>query len=173
MQLEPSPTAASGPSPETRIAFAMAELGALATEGDATGFEVAAAIIAARLADPALNWAFVRGIRAQIRDLELAANMKACDMALRDAFAYPKARRKAQRIVAVSSARFHLRRAAMLGASEEFLRAAERTIACALQTDGLWFGDAIMARFVEPSAPGDARQRGRSREARPRHRAAG
>ncbi|MBV8165517.1 MAG: hypothetical protein JO021_01915 [Alphaproteobacteria bacterium] len=62
-------------------------------------------------------------------------------MALRDAFAYPKARRMPQRIVAVSSARFYLRRAAMLGASEEFLRGAERTIACALQTDGLWLGE--------------------------------
>ena len=139
---EPSPNAASGPSPETRIALAMAELAALATEGDATGFEVAAATVAARLDDPRLSWTFVRGIWAQVRDLELAANMKACDMALRDAFAYPNAHRMAQRIVAVSSARFHLRRAAMLGASADFLRAAERTIACALMTDGLWLGEA-------------------------------
>ncbi len=142
MPPEPSQNAASGPSPETRIALAMAELGALATEGDATGFEVGAAMLAARLDDPSLTWAFVRGIRAQVRELELTANMKACDMALRDAFAYPKARRMAQRIVAVSTARFYLRRAAMLGASEDFLRAAERTIACALMTDGLWLGAA-------------------------------
>jgi hypothetical protein len=40
----------------------------------------------------------------------------------------------------VATARFHLRRAAMLGASEEFLRGAERTLACALLTDGLWPG---------------------------------
>jgi len=113
----------------------------MSVEGDATGFEVAAAMLAARLDDPQLNWTFVRGIRAQVRELELAANMKACDMALRDAFAYPSARRMAQRIVAVGSARFYLRRAAMLGASQDFLRGAERTIACALQTDGLWLGE--------------------------------
>jgi hypothetical protein len=136
---------ASGPTAETRIALAMAELGAFATEGDATGFEVAAAMVAARLDDPQLSWAFVRGIRAQIRDLELAANMKACDMALRDAFTYPRARRMAQRVVAVSSARFYLRRASMLGASVEFQRGAERTIACALQTDGLWPGETSAA----------------------------
>jgi hypothetical protein len=141
MPPDPSSAVVGGPTAETHIAFAMAELGAFATEGDATGFEVAAAMVAARLVDPALNWTFVRGIRNQIRDLELVANMKACDMALREAFTYPRARRMAQRIVAVSSARFYLRRARMLGASEEFVRGAERTIACALQTDGLWFGD--------------------------------
>src|SRR4051812_46872249 len=142
---EPSPAAVGGPSPETWIALAMAELGALAIEGDATGFEVAAAMLSARLADVRLSWTFVRGIRAQIRDLELAATMKACDMALRDAFAYPSARRRPQRIVAVASARFYLRRAAILGASQDFLRGAERTIACALMTDGLWPGEREVA----------------------------
>jgi hypothetical protein len=124
--------------PEQTIALAMAELGGLAGEGDAAGFEVAAACLAELLEDVRLPSAFVRAIRAQVRQLELTANMKACDLALRRAFQFPSARRKSQRVAAVAIARFHLRRALVLGASATFLSAAERTIAAALLTDGLW-----------------------------------
>jgi hypothetical protein len=124
--------------PEQQIALAMAELGGLAIEGDAAGFEIAAACVDGLLEDVRLPLAFVRAIREQIDDLELTANMKACDLALRRAFQFPNARRKPQRIAAVSSARFYLRRAMVLGASATFLNAAERTIESALLTDGLW-----------------------------------
>jgi hypothetical protein len=89
------------------------------------------------LADPALSSEFVRTARAEARDVELSANMKACDMALRRAFAFPSAQRKPQRVAEVSTARVYLRRAAILGASELFRRGAERTIDAALLTDGL------------------------------------
>lgn len=130
--------AISAERPEETVALAMAELGTLATAGDPLAFELAAAKLQTRLADVRLSSAFVHAIRAQLRDLELTANMKACDLALRSAFAHPNKRRKPQRVVAVSSARFYLRRASMLGASAEFLRGAERTIAAALLTDGIF-----------------------------------
>jgi hypothetical protein len=136
--VEPTSDAAPVEPPEQRIALAMAELGGLAIEGDAAGFEVAAACVAGLLEDVSLPWLFVRAIRTQIRDLELTANMKACDLALRHAFLFPSARRKPQRVAAVSSARYYLRRALVLGASATFLSAAERTIAAAMLTDGLW-----------------------------------
>jgi hypothetical protein len=132
------PDAPPAELPEQQIALAMAELGGLAIEGDAAGFEIAAACVGGLLEDVRLPSAFVRAIREQIDDLELTANMKACDLALRRAFQFPSARRKPQRIAAVSSARFYLRRAMVLGASAIFLNAAERTIEAALLTDGLW-----------------------------------
>lgn len=120
-----------------RVVLRLAELRALALAGAACEVELLVIALSDLLADPSLPFDFVRGARAEMRELELNANMKACDMALRRALAFPKARRKPQRVEAVSTARLYLRRAALLGASELFRRGAERTIDAALLTDGL------------------------------------
>ena len=125
-----------------RMAPTMSQMRALADAGAATELDAVCSQLVALLADPRLPSEFVRALRSQARDLELAANMKACDLALRRAFAFPNEHRKPHRVAAISAARVHLRRVYALGASEQFRRGAERTIEAALLTDGIWPADA-------------------------------
>jgi hypothetical protein len=125
-------------SVQQRIALTIAQFRALAVAGAAVELEPIAAQLTVMLSDSRLPFDFVGAARRQMRELELTANMKACDMALRRAFVAPNAHRKPHRVAAVTTACYFLRRANLLGASAHFQRAAERTIEAALLTDRIW-----------------------------------
>ena len=84
-----------------------------------------------------LDAEIARSIRSEIKGIELEANMRACDRALRDALGHAKADLRLERVKAVQAARAYLRRADALGASEDFKRAAQMTLEAALLTGGV------------------------------------
>lgn len=80
---------------------------------------------------------FFQQTATQLKQLELLANMKAADQAVRRAVVHAQADRKLERNQEVTAARGFLRRAVALGANEEFKRGAEMAIESATLTGGV------------------------------------
>src|SRR4051812_27130137 len=116
------------------------------------------------LNDPALDHAFTSAIRIEIKSLELTANMKATDMAVRRAIEHAQADRKLERNHEVGVARGFLGRAIAHGAADEFKRIAEMSIESAMLTGGVKHAGATRAKPVDSAPPPPSLAKGERRE---------
>jgi hypothetical protein len=89
------------------------------------------------LRDARLDAATVRAARDALKAIELEANIRACDGALRQALGHAKADLTLERGTAIHAARGYLRRADVLGASDDFKRAAQMALDAARFTGGV------------------------------------
>jgi hypothetical protein len=80
---------------------------------------------------------FKRGILERARAYECNANMRACDQGLRLAMRFASGEQMKERAQALSDARKYFGKACMLGADQEFRKAAQRLIDTIMMTGGV------------------------------------
>jgi hypothetical protein len=124
-----------------------------AEAGEATDVGSATTALLTALNDPVLDHAFTAAIRTEIKTLELTANMKATDMAVRRAVGHAQGDRKLERNQEVGLARNFLARAVALGANEKFKRIAEMSIESAMLTGGVKQAGPTRAKPKEEAPP--------------------
>ncbi|MBV8166750.1 MAG: PilZ domain-containing protein [Alphaproteobacteria bacterium] len=135
-----------------------------AAAGDAGDVSAGTTALLGALNDSALDHAFTSAIRTEIKSLELTANMKATDIAVRRAVAHAQGDRKLERNQEVGVARGFLARAIALGASGEFKRIAEMSIESAMLTGGVRQVGPTRAKPVDDAPPPPSLAKGERRE---------
>jgi hypothetical protein len=118
----------------------------------------------AMLGNPLLPRDFTAQAGGELKGLDLMANMKATDMALRRAVAFAQADQKLERNQEVATARSFLSRAMARGAKEDFKRAAEMTIESAMLTGGVRQTGPTRAKPVSDAPPARSLAKGERRE---------
>jgi len=135
-----------------------------ATAGEAGDVGAGTTALLGALNDSVLDHAFTGAIRTEIKSLELTANMKATDMAVRRAIEHAQGDRKLERNHEVGVARGFLSRAIALGAADEFKRIAEMSIESAMLTGGVRQTGATRAKPVDSAPPPPSLAKGERRE---------
>jgi hypothetical protein len=135
-----------------------------ALAGMAAEVDEASKQLHAMLGNPLLPRDVTAQIGDELKGMDLMANMKATDMALRRAVAFAQADQKLERNQEVAAARSFLSRAMARGAKEDFKRAAEMTIESAMLTGGVRQAGPTRAKPVDDTPPARSLAKGERRE---------